>query len=708
VSDDWEEFKINGPDDAIAILGDVALWSVIDSAPLAQESARRDAEEAILDLRAQRKQAKSKPDEAVVILNCDDAIESIAAIADEQERALLVGQLAAVRIPGLNKALIEKEVRRERQAVREDLDEAKRIIQHERYIRVADTPLKLVRDLAEYYRLWRSIPPGADKIEAVFAMNTHTYDVFDTVSYLGYTSATPACGKTVALERHEGVCAKAYMCASPSPAVIFRLLDRDHPTFILDEAKWIQGKSDRAAEVTEIFNLGYKKGQRVPRCVEHGEGLVDFNVFGPKIVARIGNFTGTLLSRSILIHLTKAYGLPQSWRRRIETLSRPLQERCQAYATQYRAALAEMYEKMPEYTYWEWLSGRESEIFTPLLIHARLIAGQCGEEGEQFQREFQDIVRRFSAGKAKLTIAEDWRVGEALEVLEALEEPLETLLHVKTWSPEKWQDDKANRITASALLGDLQDKEIWGGYLEKKKSDRGKTTAIGSFLRSFGTKWEHNKKAGTEYVLLDLARKLAKHVPPELPGPPATGAGKSSDNFRTLLEKLAEVAESPGETSAPFVRESSFTTDTHRGASLRQKGLKVSPPPATTTPEKSYPVKPQCNLGPIEVSPGGEVSPDELAEGETSKPENLSDFTAEDMSNEVVGDNGETFKPFHKGREGICVSSDVVAHGEVPPEADETPAKTGELFPKAAKPGDKQDGSDDKPGKRDGWIEGWI
>lgn len=104
---DREESRINGPDDAIAILGDVALWSVIDSAPLCEESARRDAEEAIRDLRAQREQAKSKPAE-VVILNCDDAIESIAVIADEKERMLFVGQLAAVRIPGLTKALIEK------------------------------------------------------------------------------------------------------------------------------------------------------------------------------------------------------------------------------------------------------------------------------------------------------------------------------------------------------------------------------------------------------------------------------------------------------------------------------------------------------------------------------------------------------------------------------------------------------------------------
>jgi len=259
---DREESRINGPDDAIAILGDVARWSVIDSAPLCEESARRDAEEAIRDLRAQREQAKSKPAE-VVILNCDDAIESIAVIADEKERMLFVGQLAAVRIPGLTKALIEKEVRCEGQAMREGLEAAKRVIQHEKYMRVADSPLRLVRDLAQYYTLWRGIPPGAEKIEAVFAMNTYSYDIFDTTPYLLYDSATPGCGKTVSEERHEGVCARAYMCASPSSAVIFRRIDRDHGTFIFDEAKWVQGKSERAAEVTEIFDVGYKRGGKV-------------------------------------------------------------------------------------------------------------------------------------------------------------------------------------------------------------------------------------------------------------------------------------------------------------------------------------------------------------------------------------------------------------------------------------------------------------
>jgi hypothetical protein len=38
-------------------------------------------------------------------------------------------------------------------AMREELEEAQRVIQYERYMRVADTPLELVRDLAQYYAL---------------------------------------------------------------------------------------------------------------------------------------------------------------------------------------------------------------------------------------------------------------------------------------------------------------------------------------------------------------------------------------------------------------------------------------------------------------------------------------------------------------------------------------------------------------------------
>jgi hypothetical protein len=539
VNDDREEPKINGPDDAIAMHGDAALWSVIDAAQLSEVSARRDAEEAIRALRAEREQAKSKPEE-VVIANYEEAIESISAIPDEGERALFIGQLAAIRIPGLNKPLIEKEVRRERGAMREELDAAKKIIQHEKYMCVADSPLELVKDLARYYGMRRGIPPGAENIEAVFCVNTYTYDVFDTVPCLEYDSATPACGKTISLERHEGVCARAYLCASPSPAVIFRRLNRDHPTFILDEAKWVQGRSDRALEVTEIFDVGYKRGGKVPRCTEHGEGLVDFDVFCPKIMARIGNCTGTLLSRGILFHLTKTYGLPQSWRRRIEALARPLKERLKAYAVQHRKALEEMYEQMPDETYWTWISGRENELYTPLLMHTRLIGQLCGDEGQEFEREFGEIVKRFTAEKAKLTISEDWRVGEALEIVEALEGPLEALLLVRATNPEKWQDDKANRIKARDLLGGLQEKETWGSYLEKKgKSDKAKATSIGIFLRSFGPKSRHTE-TGTEYVLLDLARKLARHIPPELPEPPADETDQPQENFRTLLRQFEE------------------------------------------------------------------------------------------------------------------------------------------------------------------------
>lgn len=80
----------------------------------------------------------------------------------------------------------------------------------------------------------------------------------------------------------------------------------EHPTFILDEAGFLDDfKNERAQEIRDLFDVGYKKGAKVPRCEEIDGVLTvkDYDVYCPKVAGKIGNFTGTMLSRGIDIHL---------------------------------------------------------------------------------------------------------------------------------------------------------------------------------------------------------------------------------------------------------------------------------------------------------------------------------------------------------------------------------------------------------------------
>jgi len=91
-----------------------------------------------------------------------------------------------------------------------------------------------------YYFHRRELPEYAALVEALFCLNTYVFDVADTTPYLLYDSATGGCGKSTSLDHHEAVCCRAYLCVDPSPAVTYRRIERDQPTFLFDEAKILQ------------------------------------------------------------------------------------------------------------------------------------------------------------------------------------------------------------------------------------------------------------------------------------------------------------------------------------------------------------------------------------------------------------------------------------------------------------------------------------
>jgi hypothetical protein len=520
--------KSKGPDDLLGELGDVAFWAVFDTASLAKDVAVREAQEAIQELK------EKKTVDPSLILDCSEAFAAIAAVGELVTRAQLIGQLHGLRIPALSKGLIEDGVEKARHTLWEESERAKEQVRHEEHVRYSLNSLQLVRELQEYFGARRSVSRNVTLIEALFTMNNHRklFILSDTTPYMLYDSATPGCGKTVTLERHQAINDPAYMFVTPTPAVVFRLIQEEQPVYIQDEADWLDNTRDpRTLDINAMLNEGYKSSGRVPRVEEeNGKRVVKwYAVYSPKILARIGDFDGTLLSRGISIHLTKKYGLPQSFYRVVKREAAPLRQQLEAYAVQKAKPLEELYEQQPDETYWPWLTARESELFMPLLMHARLIGTEHGEEGEQFEEEAIAAVRELSGAKARLIVEQDKRLAQTLELLEVLEAYLVKLVELKKIDSD-WRKSDDNQVTAGTLLEGLQGKECWGDHLEGRKHDKARTTAIGCFLRSFKPESKHSEK-GTQYNLLDLADKLSGHVPPEI-SPLPTDENDKTVNFR--------------------------------------------------------------------------------------------------------------------------------------------------------------------------------
>jgi hypothetical protein len=89
-----------------------------------------------------------------------------------------------------------------------------------------------------------------------------------------------------------------------TPATVFRLIDAEQPTLIIDEADtFVAGGS---SELTGIINSGHAKTRAfVTRCVGDGHDVKRFSTWSPMVLAAIGLLPSTIIDRSIVISLNR-------------------------------------------------------------------------------------------------------------------------------------------------------------------------------------------------------------------------------------------------------------------------------------------------------------------------------------------------------------------------------------------------------------------
>ena len=173
-------------------------------------------------------------------------------------------------------------------------------------------PVELGEILCQLVGLLRAavVLPSEDAYLAValWAIHTHVFDVFRVSPYLFVNSPTPRCGKTRVLEALEMVVARPWRVVDPTEAVLFRKIERDRPSLLLDEVDtYFRGGEERTSAVRAVLNAGNAAGVVVPRCEKNTLELREFNTFCPKAFAGIGAaLPATVLDRAITITLQRA------------------------------------------------------------------------------------------------------------------------------------------------------------------------------------------------------------------------------------------------------------------------------------------------------------------------------------------------------------------------------------------------------------------
>jgi Protein of unknown function (DUF3631)/CHC2 zinc finger len=144
-------------------------------------------------------------------------------------------------------------------------------------------------------------------LTALWIAHTYVIDLFCCTPYLHITSPAKRCGKSNLLTCLKYLVAKAWYAIMPSPAVLYRKIERDCPTLLLDEADRAFADGENGSQdLVAIFNAGYKRGATVDRCGgANRDRLESFHVFCPKAFAGIGGLPDTTEDRCLQIRLER-------------------------------------------------------------------------------------------------------------------------------------------------------------------------------------------------------------------------------------------------------------------------------------------------------------------------------------------------------------------------------------------------------------------
>ena len=141
---------------------------------------------------------------------------------------------------------------------------------------------------------------------ALWVLHTHAFNAADSTPYLLITSPEKRSGKSRLLEILNLLVARGWHISGASEAVLFRKIEKDCPTLLLDESDAIFATyAEKTEPIRALINAGSRRNGKVSRCVGKNHDVEDFSVFSPKCLAGIenGRLPETIRDRSIPIQL---------------------------------------------------------------------------------------------------------------------------------------------------------------------------------------------------------------------------------------------------------------------------------------------------------------------------------------------------------------------------------------------------------------------
>jgi hypothetical protein len=253
---------------------------------------------------------------------------------------------------------------------------------------------------------------------AVWVAHTHCIQYFPYTPYVSITSPTKRCGKSNLLTALKYLCARGWYAIAPSVAVLFRKIERDMPTLLLDESdRCLKDAEESKQELLSILNSGYKRGATVDRCGGANKtDLESFHVFCPKAFAGIGDLPDTIADRCLSIRMQRQKaGSKHFYEDEVEADLSPIRDGFEKWAA--TPGLGDQLNfKIAKTDFPDSLSDRSREACEPLYRIAKLAGGGwldrikkataaicAGQEDQDKSVELLSVIRDIFGNADKLS-----------------------------------------------------------------------------------------------------------------------------------------------------------------------------------------------------------------------------------------------------------------------------------------------------------------
>lgn len=201
------------------------------------------------------------------------------------------------------------------------------------------------------------------------------FDLFDVCPILFLTSPEKRCGKTTLLGLLSKLTARPLPASNISPSAFFRVIEKIHPTLLIDEADSFLRENE---ELRGVINSGHTRAAAfVIRTVGEDFEPRTFSTWSPKAVAGIGKLADTLEDRSIRLDLKR-----KTKAEKVSRISRETDEECREivrkivrWVQDHQEAFQTTNPSLPDIS-----NDRAYDNWTPLGVIAAIAGGRWPEK----------------------------------------------------------------------------------------------------------------------------------------------------------------------------------------------------------------------------------------------------------------------------------------------------------------------------------------